>query len=70
VLPACLQHGVGLIVRVPLDEGALTGQITAETTFPDGDFRNQYFGGDRKAQVVEHIDAMTADLGITRDPLA
>ena len=29
--------GVGLIVRVPLDEGALTGQITAETTFPDGD---------------------------------
>jgi hypothetical protein len=25
--------------------------------------RNQYFGGDRKAQVVEHIDAMTADHG-------
>jgi aryl-alcohol dehydrogenase-like predicted oxidoreductase len=52
LLPACLQHGVGLVVRVPLDEGALTGQITAETTFPDGDFRNQYFGGDRNAQVV------------------
>jgi aryl-alcohol dehydrogenase-like predicted oxidoreductase len=70
LLPACLQHGVGVIVRVPLDEGALTGQITTETTFPEGDFRNRYFGGDRKAQVAEHIDALTADLGITRDEVA
>jgi aryl-alcohol dehydrogenase-like predicted oxidoreductase len=70
LLPACLDHGVGVIVRVPLDEGALTGQLTAESTFPDGDFRNRYFGGDRKAQVVRHVDALTADLGITRDQVA
>ena len=70
LLPACAQHGVGVIVRVPLDEGALTGRITAATTFPDGDFRNRYFGGDRKAQVEQHIDALTADLGITRDQVA
>jgi aryl-alcohol dehydrogenase-like predicted oxidoreductase len=70
LLPACLEHGVGVIVRVPLDEGALTGQITAATTFPDGDFRNRYFGGDRKAQVEQHIGALTADLGITPDQVA
>jgi aryl-alcohol dehydrogenase-like predicted oxidoreductase len=70
LLPACEQHGVGVIVRVPLDEGALTGQITAETTFPDGDFRNEYFGGDRKALVDQHIGALTADLGIGRDQVA
>jgi aryl-alcohol dehydrogenase-like predicted oxidoreductase len=70
LLPACLQHGVGVIVRVALDEGALTGQITAETTFPEGDFRNRYFGGDRKAQVAAHVDAIVADLGITRDQVA
>jgi aryl-alcohol dehydrogenase-like predicted oxidoreductase len=70
LLPACRQHGVGVIVRVPLDEGALTGQITAETTFPEGDFRNRYFGGDRKEQVAEHVDAIIADLGITRDQMA
>ena len=70
LLPACAEHGVGVIVRVPLDEGALTGRITAATTFPDGDFRNRYFGGDRKAQVEQHIDALTADLGITRDQVA
>jgi aryl-alcohol dehydrogenase-like predicted oxidoreductase len=64
LLPACAQHGVGVIVRVPLDEGALTGRITPDTTFPDGDFRNRYFAGDRKAEVQRHIDALTADLGI------
>ena len=70
LLPACIEHGVGVIVRVPLDEGALTGRITPATTFPDGDFRNRYFGGDRKAQVEQHINAMTADLGITTDQVA
>jgi aryl-alcohol dehydrogenase-like predicted oxidoreductase len=70
LLPACAEHGVGVIVRVALDEGALTGQITATTTFPEGDFRNRYFGGDRRAQVEQHVDALTADLGIGRDQVA
>jgi aryl-alcohol dehydrogenase-like predicted oxidoreductase len=70
LLPTCAEHGVGVIVRVPLDEGALTGQINVDTTFPDGDFRNRYFGGDRKAQVEQHISALTADLGISRDEVA
>jgi aryl-alcohol dehydrogenase-like predicted oxidoreductase len=70
LFPACLRHGVGVIVRVPLDEGALTGQITVDATFPDGDFRHRYFGGDRKAQVVEHVDAIVTDLGIDRGEVA
>jgi aryl-alcohol dehydrogenase-like predicted oxidoreductase len=70
LLPACARHGVGVIVRVPLDEGGLTGRITAATTFPDGDFRNSYFRGDRKVLVEHHVDALTADLGIDRDRVA
>ena len=70
LLPACIQNGVGVIVRVPLDEGALTGRITPATTFPDGDFRNRYFAGERKAEVQQHIDALTADLGITTEQVA
>ena len=70
LLPACAQHGVGVIVRVPLDEGGLTGRITPGTTFPGGDFRNRYFGGDRKAQVKQHVDALVADLGIEPAQLA
>ena len=69
LLGACEEHGVGVIVRVPFDEGGLTGRITADSTFPEGDFRNAYFRGDRKAQVVEHVEAICADLGITADEL-
>ncbi|HXW79808.1 MAG TPA: aldo/keto reductase [Acidimicrobiales bacterium] len=64
LFPAVQAHGVGVIVRVPLDEGALTGRITAETTFPEGDWRHRYFGGNRKEQVVEHVEAITKDLGV------
>jgi aryl-alcohol dehydrogenase-like predicted oxidoreductase len=70
LLPACAEHGVGVIVRVPFDEGALTGQITADTTFPPGDFRNSYFGGERRAEVDRRVTALIADLGIGREQLA
>ena len=70
LFPACLEAGVGVIVRVALDEGGLTGRITAGTTFPEGDFRNSYFGGDRPAQVEQHVDALVSDLGITTNEVA
>jgi aryl-alcohol dehydrogenase-like predicted oxidoreductase len=70
LLPACHEHGVGVIVRVALDEGGLTGRVTAGSTFPDGDFRNTYFGGGRAAEVEEHVTALTADLGIDAGGLA
>ncbi len=70
LLPACAEHGVGVIVRVALDEGGLTGQIGAHSEFPPGDFRNRYFAGQRRAQVAEHVDALVADLGIGKDELA
>jgi aryl-alcohol dehydrogenase-like predicted oxidoreductase len=69
LLPACRAHGVGVVVRVALDEGGLTGRVTADTEFPDGDWRNDYFGGDRKSQVGEHVQALVTDLGISPDEL-
>jgi aryl-alcohol dehydrogenase-like predicted oxidoreductase len=56
--PACQKHDVGVIARVPFDEGGLTGTITPDTTFPSGDFRSQYFKGDRKRQVWERAEAL------------
>ncbi|MEU6018187.1 aldo/keto reductase [Streptomyces sp. NPDC047515] len=70
LLPACAEHGVGVIVRVALDEGGLTGRISAGTTFPAGDWRNRYFRDDRPAQVGQRVAAIVADLGITLDELA
>jgi aryl-alcohol dehydrogenase-like predicted oxidoreductase len=69
LLDACARNDVGVIVRVPFDEGALTGRVGAGTTFPDGDFRSDYFRGDRLAQVDEHVEAILVDLGIARDDL-
>ena len=70
LLPACLEHGVGVIVRVPFDEGALTGAITPDTTFDEGDFRNDYFRDDRKRQVQERVRAIVSELGVTEDEIA
>ncbi len=67
---ACEEHGVGVIVRVALDEGALTGTMAADTTFPDGDWRQKYFAGDRPAQVAERVDRIVADLGIDKTDMA
>ncbi|MBI4401807.1 MAG: aldo/keto reductase [Nitrospirae bacterium] len=63
LFPACRQHDVGVLARCPFDEGGLTGTITPETTFPVSDWRNDYFKGDRKAQVAEHVASLMGLLG-------
>ena len=49
---------LGIIVRVPFDEGALTGSITAQTVFPAGDWRAEYFAGDRKSEAERRGKAL------------
>jgi aryl-alcohol dehydrogenase-like predicted oxidoreductase len=63
MLPLARELNIGILARVPLDEGALSGTMTANTTFPPGDFREFYFRGDRKQQVVEHVNALMKELG-------
>jgi aryl-alcohol dehydrogenase-like predicted oxidoreductase len=71
LLAACERNDVGVIARVPLDEGSLTGTLTADSTFPDGDFRNEYFSGERTLEKVdERVRAILDDLGIEREELA
>jgi aryl-alcohol dehydrogenase-like predicted oxidoreductase len=70
LFPACREHDVGVIARVPLDEGGLTGRIGPDTEFAEGDFRESYFRGDRKREVQERVRAIAADLGISEDELA
>jgi len=64
LFPAVEAADVGVIVRVPFDEGALTGNVRPDSTFPPGDFRNEYFGGGRKDEVWERVQAITGELGI------
>ncbi len=69
LLPAARAANVGVIARVPFDEGGLTGKITPDTTFPAGDFRSAYFAGDRKRQVWERVNAIADDLEIELERL-
>ena len=58
LLPLCLERGIGVLARVPLDEGSLTGKLRRDTVFPDGDFRSRYFGGARLEETVERVEAL------------
>jgi aryl-alcohol dehydrogenase-like predicted oxidoreductase len=62
LFPACERNNIGVIVRVPFDEGALTGKVRPDTVFPEGDFRNDYFKGTRKAEAWERAQKIAADL--------
>jgi aryl-alcohol dehydrogenase-like predicted oxidoreductase len=70
LFPACERHQVGVIVRVALDEGGLTGKITPDAAFEESDFRSEYFRGDRKQQVYERVQKIASDLDITLDQMA
>ncbi len=70
LFPLVREKNVGLLARVPLDEGALTGTITENTVFEKGEFREWYFRGDRKRQVVEHVNALRDDLNGVEGTLA
>ena len=69
LFPYCLKHEIGVIVRVPFDEGSLTGRIGPDATFPSGDFRNFYFRGDRKREVWERARAVAREAGVAVEGL-
>ena len=70
LFPACQTHNVGVIVRVALDEGGLTGKITPYSKFEEGDFREKYFRGERKQEVYERVQKIAFDLNITLEQTA
>ncbi len=62
LLPAAEEHNIGVIVRVPFDEGALTGKFSHDTTFPKGDFRANYYAGDRLARTVDRVEKIKSEI--------
>jgi len=56
------ETGTGIIVRVVFDEGALTGRFTSETRFGEGDFRSNYFAGDRLERSVRRAEEVRKDI--------
>jgi len=68
----CQAGGIAVIARVPYDEGSLTGTLTRDSRWPDGDFRNTYFGPENLPETVTRVEALRAALpaGMTLPELA
>jgi aryl-alcohol dehydrogenase-like predicted oxidoreductase len=56
LFPACQEKDVAVIARVPFDEGTLTGNLTKESRWPEGDWRNTYFVPENLIPSVEKAD--------------
>jgi aryl-alcohol dehydrogenase-like predicted oxidoreductase len=58
LLPLCRERNIGVIARVPFDEGSLTGTLTRDTRWPEGDWRNTYFVPENLAASVDRAEAL------------
>ena len=60
LFPACEEMKVAVIARVPFDEGTLTGTLTKDSRWPEGDWRNTYFVEENLLPSLERVDALKA----------
>ena len=58
LFPACQARDVAVIARVPLDEGTLTGTLTRDSRWPEGDWRNIYFSPENLAASVARVEGL------------
>jgi aryl-alcohol dehydrogenase-like predicted oxidoreductase len=58
LFPVCQELNVGVIARVPLDEGSLGGKMTPETRFPKNDWRSLYFGPKNLVPTLERVEKL------------
>jgi aryl-alcohol dehydrogenase-like predicted oxidoreductase len=72
LFPVCRELNIGVIARVPLDEGSLGGKMTAETKFPPNDWRAKYFGPANLAKTMARVDELKKSLppGMTLPEMA
>ena len=58
LFPYCRQHDIAVIARVPFDEGSLTGTLTADSRWPEGDWRNTYFNPTNLPPTLERVERL------------
>lgn len=56
LFPICREMNVGVIARVPFDEGSLTGTLTKQSSWPKGDFRTLYFAKENLEPTVDRVE--------------
>ena len=58
LFPYCQAHDIAVIARVPFDEGSLTGTLTKDSRWPDGDFRNLYFTAETLPETLTRVERL------------
>jgi aryl-alcohol dehydrogenase-like predicted oxidoreductase len=58
LFPVCRELNIGVIARVPLDEGSLSGKLTAETSFPESDWRSRYFSAENLRNTLARVEQL------------
>ena len=72
LFPLCQEMNIGVIARVPLDEGSLGGKMTLTTKFPPDDWRSKYFGPENLRNTIPRVEALKriAPAGMTLPGMA
>ena len=68
LFPLAQKENIGIINRVPLSSGLLTGKFSKETTFPPEDHRSNWLKGEKLArgvELVEKLKPIAQELGMT-----
>ncbi|HEY9167254.1 MAG TPA: aldo/keto reductase [Candidatus Kryptonia bacterium] len=60
----CRRNEIGIIARVPFDEGSLTGNLRMDTEFPEGDYRNGYFAKEKRKRLIDLVERLREYLGV------
>lgn len=58
VFPLALEKNVGIIARVPLRRGLLSGKFKADVSFPEGDVRARLFPGESLAEEISKVEKL------------
>lgn len=58
LFPKALEHGTGIIVRIPILFGLLAGKFTRDTTFGEDDHRRMNLGTEKLAAYLDRLDAL------------
>ena len=72
LFPLCKEMNIGIIARVPFDEGSLGGKMTLETRFPESDWRARYFGEENLKATIPRVERLKQEVpaGMTLPEMA
>ena len=62
LFPDCQKHDIAVIARVPFDEGSLTGTLTLDSKWAQGDWRNLYFTRENLRGTLQHVELVAQEL--------